>query len=219
MQRETVGYVVGFTFLVTFTMAILLAFAHSSTVEIVERNEMVRRQSTVLSAIGIDVDSADEVFDEYSNLERIDLEQLDLDDLAEGGPGLYIYSGQQEPIIARQFSGPGVWGEIVAVISVNSDVTRVIGVEILDQNETPGLGGRVTTREFLDQLRGEAIGPDGIHVVVRGPGDYDPDNAQIDGITGATGTTRSFDRMLNRELEALKELVARSADEIALLGE
>ena len=201
MKKEGVAYVIGFTFIVTFTMGMLLSAAHTSTIDIVERNELERRKSTVLSAIGIVADSTEEIFAAYTDLELLD----------EGGPGLYIYSGEGEPIIARQFSGAGVWGDIVAVMSVNADVTRIIGVEILDQNETPGLGGRVTSRVFLDQLRGERIGPDGVYVQVRGPGDLDSENAQIDGITGATGTTRAFDRMLNRELQALREMVADDA--------
>ena len=205
MKKEGMAYVIGFTFMVTFTMGILLSAAHTSTIDIVERNELERRKSTVLSAIGIGADSTEEIFAAYADLEL----------LAEGGPGLYIYSGEGEPIIARQFSGPGVWGDIVAVVSVNADVTRIIGVEILDQNETPGLGGRVTGSAFLDQLRGERIGPDGVFVQTRGPGDYDAENAQIDGITGATGTTRAFDRMLNRELQSLKEMVA--SESVSLL--
>lgn len=198
MNRQGLVYVVAFTFVVTFVMSMLLSFAHSSTEPLVERNELERRKSTVLAAIGIATDGTEDIFAAYANLNRLD----------EGGPGLYVYNDEGEEVLARQFSGAGVWGEIVAVIAVNADLTRVIGVEILDQNETPGLGGRVTTREFLDQLRGESIGPNGITVVKRGPGDYNPENATIDGITGATGTTTAFDRMLNREIEALRELVA-----------
>ncbi len=202
MNKEGVIYVIAFTFIITFAMSILLAFAHGSTEEIVELNELERRKSTVLAAIGYDSESMamDEVFERYGNLEQI----------AEGGPGLYLYDEGGEEIIARQFRGAGVWGDIVAVIAVNSDVTRIVGVEILDQNETPGLGGRVTTEEFLSQLRGERIGPDGVFVVKRGPGDYDSENAQIDGITGATGTTTAFDRMLNREIRGLREIVGQN---------
>lgn len=208
MRKESLGYIVIFTFIVTFAMAVMLAVAHTSTVEQVELNELERRKSTVLAAIGIDAETMDTeaVFEAYGNLEQI----------AEGGSGLYLYNEAGDQIIARQFSGPGVWGDIVAVVSVNADVTRIIGVEILDQNETPGLGGRVTSEEFLTQLRGERIGPDGIHVVTRGPGDEDKDNAQIDGITGATGTTRAFDTMLNREIRSLREML--SQDQISLLS-
>jgi Na+-transporting NADH:ubiquinone oxidoreductase subunit C len=199
MNRESLGYTVVFTFIVTFAMAIGLSVAHSSTVELVELNELERRKSTILASIGLDSEIMDTetIFATYGSLDQI----------AEGGPGLYMYNDGGEPIITRQFSGPGVWGDIVAVVSVNADVSRIVGVEILDHNETPGLGGRVTSEAFLTQLRGERIGPEGVTVVIRGPGDEDKDNAQIDGITGASGTTRAFDRMLNAELRALRELI------------
>lgn len=197
MNRNGIAYVIIFTFILTFGMVLVLSVAHFSTVARVETNELERRKSTVLAAIGIEADGTEDIFAAYADLARLD----------EGGPGLYVYDDAGEPIIARQFSGPGVWGPIVAVVSVNADVSRIIGVEILDQNETPGLGGRVTTRAFLDQLRGELIGEDGVEVVIRGPGNYNPEDGKIDGITGASGTTRAFDRMLNREIEALRELV------------
>jgi len=74
---------------------------------------------------------------------------------------------------------------------------------ILDQNETPGLGGRVAEEEFLSQLRGEEIEEE--LVVERGPGDYDSENSKIDAITGATGTSTSFYSMINKEIDKIKK--------------
>lgn len=202
MRTEKMTYVIAFTFALTFLMAVVLSFAHSRTTGIVHANELERRQSTVLAALGIPADSQEEVFAAYAALERIDLSTG-----SDDGGYLYRFDAADGVRFARQFSGPGIWGDIVAVLSVNADATRVIGVEILDQNETPGLGGRVTNRSFLDQFNGERLTPDGIYVAVRGPGDTDPDNGKIDGITGATGTTRAFDRMLNRELRSLRQIV------------
>jgi len=193
----------GFTFTVTFLIAIVLSFAHTQTVDIVYNNELERRQSTVLAALGIRADSQEEVFAAYSNLEHADLSSAGTDTRP-----LYRYRDGSGVRFARQFTGPGVWGDITAVVSVNADASRVLGVEILDHNETPGLGGRVTGRKFLDQLAGERIGDQGVYVAIRGPGDPNPDNSQIDGITGATGTTRAFDRMLNRELQELRGILS-----------
>lgn len=203
MRRERMLYVMGFTFVMTFFMAVVLSFAHYQTVDIVYNNELERRQSTVLAALGIEAGSQEEVFAAYSALEHKDFSPAAGDDRP-----VYVYQDSTGPRYARQFTGPGVWGDIVAVISVNADASEIIGVEILDHNETPGLGGRVTSRTFLDQLAGESIGAEGITVVTRGPGDSDPSNGKIDGITGATGTTRAFDRMLNRELRDLQEILA-----------
>ncbi len=202
MRKEKMLYVMGFTFALTFLMGVVLSFAHTSTVEIVRNNELERRQSTVLAALGIQTESQDEVFRAYSALEHAELPS----ELTEDRP-VYVYRAGDGTRFARQFTGPGVWGDITAVVSVDADRSRVIGVEILDHNETPGLGGRVTSRAFLDQLSGEKIGPEGIYVAIRGPGDDISDNSQIDGITGASGTTRAFDRMLNRELQELRDIL------------
>ncbi|MDA3951781.1 MAG: FMN-binding protein [Spirochaeta sp.] len=202
MRTENMAYVTGFTFVVTFVMAIILSFVHFRTTETVRTNELERRQATVLAALGIPANSQEEVFAAYAALERIDLSAA-----SDETEYLYRFQGSDGVRFARQFSGPGIWGDIVAVLSVNANATRIIGVEILDQNETPGLGGRVTNRSFLDQFNGELLAPDGIYVAVRGPGDTDPDNGKIDGITGATGTTRAFDRMLNQELRSLRQIV------------
>ncbi|MFW5695904.1 MAG: FMN-binding protein [Alkalispirochaeta sp.] len=203
MRNEKLLYVMGFTFLLTFLMAVVLSFAHTSTVEIVRNNELERRQSTVLAALGVAAETQEEVFSAYSELGHANL-PADQDD----GRPLYVYTDGRAPRFARQFTGPGVWGDITAVVSVDAEGARIVGVEILDHNETPGLGGRVTSRAFLDQLSGERIGDEGIYVVTRGPGDENPDNSQIDGITGATGTTRAFDRMLNRELRELRGILS-----------
>jgi Na+-transporting NADH:ubiquinone oxidoreductase subunit C len=205
MMREKMWYVMGFTFGVTFLIALVLSFAHYQTVDMVRNNELERRQSTVLAALGIEAHTQEEVFAAYSALEHQDLPSTVV-----GDRPVYVYHDHSGPRFARMFSGPGIWGDITAVISVNADATAVIGVEILDQNETPGLGGRVTSRRFLDQLSGETIGPDGIYVTTRGPGDYSPGNSRIDGITGATGTTRAFDRMLNRELTDLRHILSNN---------
>lgn len=202
MRPERMLYVMGFTFIMTFFMAVVLSFAHYQTVDIVYNNELERRQSTVLAALGIEAGSQEEVFAAYSALEHNEVSPTAGDDRP-----VYVYRDSTGPRYARQFTGPGVWGDIVAVISVNADASEIIGVEILDHNETPGLGGRVTSRTFLDQLAGEQIGAEGITVVTRGPGDSDPSNGKIDGITGATGTTRAFDRMLNRELRDLRAIL------------
>lgn len=182
MGRERMLYVMGFTFAMTFFMAVVLSFAHYQTVDIVYNNELERRQSTVLAALGISADSQDAVFAAYSALAHKELPAEVV-----GDRPVYMYQDNKGFRFARQFSGPGVWGDITAVISVNADATEIVGVEILEHNETPGLGGRVTNRAFLDQLLGETIGSDGIYVATRGPGDRDPTNSKIDGITGAGG--------------------------------
>jgi len=181
MNRSRIGYTVVFTFVLTFVLVGILTIVHGTTVGRVDRNEIVRYQRAVERAVGIG--TYVELYAERSGEYRI----------AENG----------REIRARAFSGAGVWGDIHGVIAVDVTNRRVIGVEIIEHNETPGLGGRIAEDRFLRQLRGETVGENGIDVVVRGPGNSNPEDATIDGITGATGTTRAFARILNQELQTL----------------
>lgn len=181
MNTSRIDYTVIFSFVLTFVLVGILAIVHGTTIGRVDRNEIVRYQEAVEQAIG---------FGTYV-------------ELYSDRSGEYCIAESGREIRARAFSGAGVWGDIHGVIAVDVTNRRVVGVEIIEHNETPGLGGRIAEDRFLRQLRGETIGEDGIDVVVRGPGNSNPEDATIDGITGATGTTRAFTRILNQELQAL----------------
>lgn len=198
MRKESLIYTVLFVFAATFLFTGALSFVHTSTADIVANNERERYQRAVLAAMGIAAETQTEVFERYEAVERIEGE----------GEDIYRATVDGRELIATPFTGPGVWGAIEGIISVTSDGQRIAGVEILDQNETPGLGGRVTEDWFLDQFDSERIGDDGGIDLNRGSGDYNPDNAAIDGITGATGTSRSIHQIVNNALARLREALA-----------
>lgn len=199
MRKESLIYTVLFVFAATFVFTGALSFVHTSTADIVADNERERYQRAVLAAMGIEPETQAEVFDEYETVERL-----------EGGDApMYRSTVDGREVIATPFTGPGVWGAIEGIISVTADGARIVGVEILDQNETPGLGGRVTEDWFLSQFDSEQIGADGEIALNRGSGDYNPDNSAIDGITGATGTSRSIHRIVNNALARLREALSQ----------
>ena len=51
--------------------------------------------------------------------------------------------------------GAGLWGEITAGVGFNRDLETFKGLEVIDQNETPGLGGRISEAWFKEQFRGK----------------------------------------------------------------
>lgn len=181
MHTNRFGYTVGFIFLLTFVLVGILAAAQGATIGRVEVNEIIRYRRAVENAVGT----------------------VSYSDLVSEGEGVYRYLAGDGEVRVRRFSGAGVWGQIVGVIAIDTGNQRVLGVEIIDHAETPGLGGRVAEDRFLDQLRGERIADSGIAVVIRGPGNSDPDDATIDGITGATGTTRAFARILESQIRLI----------------
>jgi Na+-transporting NADH:ubiquinone oxidoreductase subunit C len=85
-----------------------------------------------------------------------------------------------------------VWGPIVGVLTLESDFVTIANVAILQQEETPGLGGRITELTYLAKYQGVRFNPDVI-VTKQTPS---ADN-EVDAITGATGTSTRFQIILN----------------------
>ena len=86
----------------------------------------------------------------------------------------------------------GLWGLITAVVGVNPATGAFRQLRILDQNETPVLGARITEPWFLAQSDGRR-GP--FRLVPEGTRSTRPD--ELDAITGATVTSAAIRDMLN----------------------
>jgi Na+-transporting NADH:ubiquinone oxidoreductase subunit C len=108
--------------------------------------------------------------------------------------------------IAVVQAGPGLWGTITAIVSSDAAVARLRGLEILSQNETPGLGGRVDEAWFKAQFKGELVGTLGVTVNPAGPGDADHENARVDAITGASRTSQGIQAILDASLGRLRKI-------------
>jgi Na+-transporting NADH:ubiquinone oxidoreductase subunit C len=116
--------------------------------------------------------------------------------LAPGGGGLQSYV---VPVV-----GAGLWGEIQSVVGVEKDLRTLTGIEFIKQNETPGLGGRITESWFKEQFRGKrwplSVVPEG-----NPAGDQ-----QFQAITGATNTTNGIRDILNTRLAKAEQAIKAS---------
>ncbi|MFP4329568.1 MAG: FMN-binding protein [Spirochaetaceae bacterium] len=196
MNKQSIGYTIFFTFLVTFVFVLLLSLTNQATVDMIERNQQLDRQRAILSAMGLDVADPNEISERYDEVETVE----------DNGMTLYETTIDGRQVYAKEFSGSGLWGTINGVLGVTGDLSRTTGLAIISHNETPGLGGRITEDWFQRQLEGEQI-PEETLRVTSGEGDYDYDNGEIDGITGATRTSESMEVILNRELDTLRETI------------
>jgi Na+-transporting NADH:ubiquinone oxidoreductase subunit C len=194
MNKQSITYTIVFTFAVTFVFVLLLSLTNQATVELIERNQRVDRQRAILNAMGLEVTQPAEVASRFEDVEQVQ----------EGSLTLYSGTVEGSRVYAKEFRGSGLWGTIHGVIGVTEDLSRTTGLAIIAHNETPGLGGRITEEWFQRQLEGERIPQDTL-LVTSGEGDYDHENGEIDGITGATRTSDSMQVILNRELDTLKD--------------
>jgi Na+-transporting NADH:ubiquinone oxidoreductase subunit C len=89
-------------------------------------------------------------------------------------------------------TGAGLWGEITTAVGFDANLQSFTGLEILDQNETPGLGGRIGESWFKDQFKGKQPP---LTTVPEG----DPtDQNQFQAITGATYSTTAIQDIMNK---------------------
>jgi len=121
-----------------------------------------------------------------------------------GGVACYEILGEEGGTVtgyAVIVSGPGLWGEIQTVIAFEKNLETLKGLEFIKQNETPGLGARITEDWFKEQFRGKE-GP----FVLIPEGEASAAN-EIDAITGATRTSVAVRSILNDAVENVDTII------------
>ena len=205
MNTNSLIYTTIFCFIITFAFVFLLALANVGTEVFVLQNQQIAANMAVLNAMNIDYDPSDrnEIFSKFGNVETKTSNDL-----------VYYQSEVNgETIYALQTEGPGLWGIIEVVIGFNEDISRYTGLEIIDQNETPGLGGRIADPWYKAQFQGQAIpssifqGED-ITLAPTGAGAAEnKDDNMIDAITGASRTSESMKIIVSRAARDMRSIL------------
>lgn len=97
--------------------------------------------------------------------------------------------------------GKGLWSTLYGYLALDSDLTTIDGFAFYQHGETPGLGGEVDNPRWKTQWIGkQAFADDGTArlEVLKGKAKPDSPDAihQIDGLAGATITSRGIDSLL-----------------------
>ncbi len=97
--------------------------------------------------------------------------------------------------------GYGLWSTLHGFIALKSDLNTVAGFGFYEHGETPGLGGEVDNPRWLAQWPGkqmfDANGKPVLHIVKGGVDPGAPGAIhQVDGLAGATLTSKGVDNLL-----------------------
>jgi Na+-transporting NADH:ubiquinone oxidoreductase subunit C len=109
-------------------------------------------------------------------------------------------SGKVETLILP-IEGYGLWGTLYGYLAVEADTSTVVGITYYDHKETPGLGGEVENPRWKALWPGREIFDDKGDVVLKvikgnaGPPSQDPH--RVDGLSGATITSRGVTNMID----------------------
>jgi len=105
--------------------------------------------------------------------------------------------------IALPAKGNGYQGTIKLMIGLTSDLKQTTGIEILEQVETPGLGGRISEDSFQKQFKGVYTQPAIGYVKNKRP----EKTTDIQAITGATISSRSVIAIINKNIKKLSSVL------------
>jgi len=96
--------------------------------------------------------------------------------------------------------GYGLWSTLYGFVALESDGNTIAGLGFYELKETPGLGGEVDNPRWKDLWKGKQVYRDGAVAisVVKGSVDQGSDaaNWQVDGLSGATLTSRGVSNLV-----------------------
>jgi RnfABCDGE-type electron transport complex G subunit len=94
-------------------------------------------------------------------------------------------------VVVREAEGAGLWGKIRLLLAFDVQRQVLLGVAVLDQSETPGLGSRITEPAFLQQMNQLPVPKLTRSVKSKFR------EGEFDGITGATISSTAMADILN----------------------
>jgi electron transport complex protein RnfG len=112
-----------------------------------------------------------------------------------------VYNENNEKVgYAFPHSGNGYQGEIKVMIGVKENLKEIVGIEILEQVETPGLGTKINEDPFKSQFEGLKATPQVDYVKGKEPSKPN----QVQTITGATISSKAVVSIVNKGLEKIR---------------
>ena len=117
---------------------------------------------------------------------------------AEKTPAFEIYqavSGGKLVGVAVISKAKGYGGDIVIMLALDGTLERVLGIDVLQQSETAGLGSLITGEKFTSQFTGKAVG---------NPYEVGKD---IQGVAGATISSKGVASALQKALKNLEQFL------------
>ena len=218
------AYTLIFTSITTIILGFLLSFVSTSLKETQEINEEIDIMKNILYSLEFSEkdgswteEEVKKIFDssviqkvvsvDGEVIENLTPSEIPTDKIETQLP-LYIkivnnsIDGYAIPI-----SGKGLWSTLYGYFALENDGSTVKGIRFYKHGETPGLGGEVEKDWFTNNFVGKRITDMNGRLVgiqsVKGQVDISSPNAyhQVDGISGATMTTKGLNEFLMNDLK------------------
>lgn len=168
---------------ISVVSALALAFTYSATKDAIAQVGVKR----TLKAL-------QQVLPEFNNDptgEKYTVEEPEFKDME-----LYPARKDDQPVgtAVQTYSDNGYGGRILLMVGFDN-AAKIIGISVLKQTETPGLGNKMVASTFKDQFKGKD--PSVFKMTVR------KDGGEVDAISAATISSRAFCDAVDRAYRAL----------------
>ncbi len=119
-----------------------------------------------------------------------------------GITGAMIRGRTARSVFVRQQEGTGWLGKITLLVAFDVEKSLVLGLDVLEHGETPGLGAGIVEKPFCEQFRGlpAVPGVTACKVKVR--------DGEFDGISGATMTSKAVEEIVNNAISEIRRCAA-----------
>ncbi|MFT5618192.1 MAG: Na+-transporting NADH:ubiquinone oxidoreductase subunit C [Arenicella sp.] len=230
MQRSN-GYIIGFSVLLTLVLGGLLTAASLAlkdtqkiAIELDTRKQIL---AAVINTTDVDKKLLSKKYDErikatvvdykgeeISGVEaaKVDIRKQYKKSEEERFYPVYKYMDEKNPEKVEAYVipiyGNGLWDNIWGYLAVNPEYTEIVGVSFDHKGETPGLGARITEKRVQDRYKGKKIVSSSGDIVsvsmVKGEGNLNLTDYQVDGMSGATITGDGVNVMLEKYITCYK---------------
>ena len=231
-------YTLIFTSFITLILGFLLSFTYTQLKSMQEENLAVDIRKNILRALDIREEKNEEwsnekvqdLFNKYIKAEvvsknglilnNINIENIDAEYDSINFPIYYKLNDNQIDGYAIPVIGRGLWSTLYGYLALEPDASTVKGIQFYSHKETPGLGAEIEKDWFTNNFIGKKIvNSNGELVsieVLRGKVDELSNEAyhQVDGISGATMTTKGVTQFLLEDLQKYEPFFKKIRTEV-----
>ncbi|MEP5612481.1 MAG: NADH:ubiquinone reductase (Na(+)-transporting) subunit C [Cyclobacteriaceae bacterium] len=125
---------------------------------------------------------------------------------------MFTENGEVEAYIFPTF-GAGLWDWISSYVAFGKDLNTIKGIAFDHKGETPGLGARLTEPGVQGRFEGKKVFDQSNNLIsvkmVKGEGNTGLSEHEVDGLSGATMTTKGVNVMLMKYLECYSAYIEK----------
>lgn len=197
---------------VALLSGVLLGLVYQATFDIIKRNKEEAVRNAVFTVIPGARDQRRFELDESGSLKPVEGEPT-------GRPQVFAGFDENGGFlgVALEARGQGYSGVIKVLYGYSPEKGLITGLKVLESKETPGLGDKIAKEPFLDNFRAMDVRMDETKTRLVHPIEFAKHGAktepwQIDGITGATISSRVVTNMLRESTDNMLPIVNAQLD-------